>query len=395
MIDNNLILYLPFDDPDGNVAYDFSQSRADATLSDGAAFTRKAKIGKSISFNGTGECLTSKAIPFSSDFTLTCYVMPTGSRIGWVLNLPGVDSYLEQWIDVTPNQFVFLAFVKSGSRFIVYKGIDQVFNSTFSGTPTGFSLNDDSLYGTEALLDDVRLFNVAKTAKEILTIQKDSDVEYYVDGVNFKDFGVYVSESKGLVGQLARKDGLEVDWDNYHGIARDKKRKRYKERTIQLSCFIEASSRAAFVEWVMLFFKQFEADGNHRIKVEYDGTAKPLVYEVEIHDDIDVDKTWGHYNDDLMVGTFTLKMVEDEPVKKVLRHIGTTANSVASMTFTSTKMLNIYWGDGTHTYNAHGTDVTLEHTYEAAGEYDIVIAGVIEDIDSFETNAIVIWDLLK
>lgn len=32
MVDKNLKLYLPFDDPDGNKAYDFSTSRADAIL---------------------------------------------------------------------------------------------------------------------------------------------------------------------------------------------------------------------------------------------------------------------------------------------------------------------------------------------------------------------------
>ena len=44
MVDKNLILYLPFDDPDGNKAYDYSASRADAALSDGATFTKNAKI---------------------------------------------------------------------------------------------------------------------------------------------------------------------------------------------------------------------------------------------------------------------------------------------------------------------------------------------------------------
>ena len=110
---------------------------------------------------------------------------------------------------------------------------------------------------------------------------------------------------------------------------------------------------------------------------------------------VDVDKTWGQYNDELMVGTFTLPLVEDEPVKRVLRHIGTTANSVASITVTSVKYLNIYWGDGTHTYNVSGSKETVEHAYEKPGEYDIVITGVIEDIEEFSTNAIVIWDLLK
>ena len=395
MIDNNLILYLPFDDPDGSVAYDYSKNRADATLSNGAEFSKIAKMGKSIAFNGNGECETTQAVPFSSDFTLTCFISPASKRIGWLINLPGVDNYLEQWLDVVPGEWYFLAFVKSGSSFTVFQNTTHIYSGTLTGTPTGFSINDDSLNGTEAMLDEVKLYNVAKSVKDIMLLQKDNDVEYYIDGRNFKEFGVYVSKSKGIVGQLARKESLQVDWDNYHGIARDKRRKRYKERTITLDCFIEASSRSAYVEWVNLFFKQFEADGNHRLKIEYDGKVKPLVYEVELHDDVDPDKTWGQYSNDLMVGTFTLKLVEDEPVKRVLRHVGTTANSKASVSFSSYKMLNIYWGDGTHTYNAHGIKQTLEHTYEQPGEYDIIIAGVIEDITDFQTNAIIVWDLLK
>lgn len=395
MIDNNLVLHLPFDDPDGSVAYDYSKSRADATLSNGANFSKKAKVGKSIAFNGAGECETAKAIPFGSDFTLSCFVCPASKRLGWLLNLPGVDNYIEQWFNVVPGEWYFLAFVKQGSSFSVFQNTSQVYNGTFSGTPTGFSINDDSLNGTRALLDEVMLYNEAKSAKEVFQMQKESDVEYFIDGHNFKDYGVFVSKSKGIVGQLERKEGLSVDWSNYHGIARDKKRKRYKERTISLDCFIEASSRSAYVERVYDFFKLFEADGNHRLKIEYDGKTKPLVYEVELHDAVDPEKKWGQYSNDLMVGTFTLKLVEDEPVKRVLRHIGTTANSVASISFSSYKMLNIYWGDGSHTYNASGLNQTLEHTYSEPGEYDIIIAGVIEDITDFSTNDILVWETLK
>ena len=48
MIDKNLILYLPFDDPDGSVAYDYSKSRADGALSGGAFFSKQAKVAKSL-----------------------------------------------------------------------------------------------------------------------------------------------------------------------------------------------------------------------------------------------------------------------------------------------------------------------------------------------------------
>ena len=394
MIDKNLILYLPFDDPDGDKAYDYSQSRSDATLSEGASFSRDAQQGKSLSLNGTGECITAKSLPLSSTFTLTMYVKPSHKKLGWLLNLPGVDQYLEQWLDVVPGEWIFLAFVKVGKAFTVYLNHNKVYTGVMAEQPVGFSLNDPNLDGCTALIDEVKLYNVEKTAKEIFQMQKESDVEYYIDGRNFKEFGVYVSESAGLVGRLARKEALQVEWDSYHGTVRDKKRPRYKERTIELDCFIEASSRSAYVEWVNLFFSQFDREGNHRLKVEYSGTTKPLVYEVELLDDADPQKQWGKYDKELMVGKFKIKLVEDEPVKKVLRHIGATANTIAQITVTSSKLLNIYWGDGTHTYNISGTDKNIRHTYAEAGEYDIVITGVIEDV-TLSTNAIIVWDLLK
>lgn len=394
MVDKNLLLYLPFDDPDGSKAYDYSAGRHDATLSDGAELTKIAKTGKALALNG-GECITAQAIPFSSDFTVCAYVKIATTRLGWLLNLPGVENYCEQWLDVAPEMWYFIAFVRSGSTFKVFLNSECVYVGTFSGTPTGLSLSTDELLTTTASVDELQVFNVAKTEKQILKMQADTDVEYYIDGVNFKDYEVYVSASDGLVGRLARKEALTVDYDNYHGVVRDRKRKRFKEREITLQCFIEASSRSAFVEWQSRFFALFDGDGTHRLTVEYDGKAKPLVYEVDLLDEAAVDKKWGTYNNEPMVGKFTLKLTEDEPVKKVLRHISGSNNSKATIKVSTYKLLNIYWGDGTHTYNVGGNDTTVEHTYALPGQYDIVVTGVIEDIEKFETNAILIWELLK
>lgn len=394
MVDKNLLLYLPFDDPDGSKAYDYSTGRHDATISGGAVFTKQAKTGKALDLCG-GEVNTAQAIPFTSDFTLTLYVKIATNRLGWLVNLPGIENFKEQWLDVVPDEWHFVAFVRSGSTFKVFLNSECVYVGTLSANPTGLSLSTDELLTTTVTLDEVRLFNVAKTEKDILKMQADTDVEYYVDGVNFKDYGVYVSASDGLVGRLAQKESLSVDYDNYHGVVRDRKRKRFKERTITLQCFIEASSRSAFVEWCNRFFALFDGDHTRRLKVEYDGTAKPLVYEVDLLDESPVDKKWGGYNDDLMVGKFTLKLTEDEPVKRVLRHISGTSNSKATITVSTYKLLNIYWGDGTHTFNVGGNNTTVEHTYALPGEYDIIVTGVIEDIEQFETNAITVWELLK
>lgn len=395
MIDKNLLLYLPFDDPDGVKAYDYSTQRHDATLTNGAMLTKDAaKLGKSLSLNG-GECQTAQAIPFASDFTLTAYVKVGGDKMGWLLNFSGIDNYREQWLDVVPDCWYFVAFVRDGDLFSVFMDSQRVYSDCITGNPVGLSLNTDEICTTTANVDDVRLYDTAKDALELMEMQTSPDVEYYIDGVNFKDYGVEVSASDGLVGRLAQKECLSVDWNNYHGVVRDRQRKRFKERTITLDCFISASGRVAFVEGCNAFFKLFDGDHTRRLKVAVGVDTKPLVYEVDLQDTTDVSKKWGSRHDELMVGTFKLKLIEDEPVKRVLRHTSANNNSVATITMTSSKLLNIYWGDGTHTFNVGGDNATVTHTYALPGEYDIIVAGVIEDIKEFDTNAIVVWELLK
>ena len=395
MMDQNLILHLPFDDPDGGKAYDYSASRADATLSNGADFSREAARGKSLNLHAVGECQTNQGIPFDSDFTVSFFVRTTSEKLGWLLNCDGINNFVEQWLDMEHDKWIFMAFVKQDSFFTVYQDMTVVYKKTLSDTPIGFSLNNASLMEISAQLDELQVWSRALTAKELIGIQKGTDVEYYIDGRNLKEFGVYITKSKGLTDRLKRKDTLHVEWDNYHGTVRDKRRPRFESRQITLECMLEASSRSAFVEWQRLFFDQFDQEGTHRLTIEYNGNVKPLVYEVELLDNVDVEKTWGTYHDDIMVGTFTIKLVEDEPVKKVLRHISKTADSQASITVSSNKLLNIYWGDGTHTYSISGKDQIVTHTYTQAGSYDIIVAGVIEDIEKFETNAIVVWSILK
>lgn len=391
--DKDLILYLPFDDPEGyGKAYDYSKSRIDGILSGGAFLTKDAKVGKALDLNGTGLCDVAKDIPLGSDFTLCFFYKPVVDQIGWLLNFSGINNYLDKWVSVIPGQWIFFAFVKSGSTFTAYMDGVEAHQVTLPGTILGFSFNDTNIGTCAGSFDEVMLFGAAKTQTDLLKLQStSSDVEYYLDGTNFKQLGVYVSTSKGLFGLLERKEGLTVDYDNYHGIVVDKSKPRFKERTITLDCFIEASGKTAFVQWCQIFMQQFQKSGNQRLRIDYDGISKPLVYEVYCPNASDVEKSWS-FDNDLMVGTFQLKLVECEPVKRVLRFVG---SGTASITVTSSKLLNIYWGDGTHTYDVSGTNKTVTHNYSTPGEYDIVISGVIEDITAFDTNCIVVWDKLQ
>lgn len=128
----------------------------------------------------------------------------------------------------------------------------------------------------------------------------------------------------------------------------------------------------------------------HRLTIDIHPT-KALVYEVYLPDGTDISKEW---NDSKMVGTFSLKLKEPEPVKRVLKHFRVNENSkTVTITLTTEKLVNIYWGDGTTTQDVYGTQ-TITHDYSENGEYYVIVTGVIEDIAKFSTNAIIVWNKL-
>ncbi len=395
-MDTTLKLYLPFDEVsevnEAVVTADFSKYRHDATITGDAELKAGgAVLGQALVLNG-GEAVTDYELPWSQNFTLVCWVKPTQNMVGWLLNFTGSGNYFEQLFDVVPGEWHSFIFVRNGNTFTVYMDRRAVYVGEMSANPIGLAVSEPGLFESNASVDEVMVYERALTAEEIIKIKKGmDDVEYYVDGVNFKQFGVYVSESTGLVGQLKRKEGLTVEWPDYHGKVVDRQNPRYEERKISLTCFIEAESRQDYVQKANAFFEAFRASGTQRLKVEFDGTTRPLVYEVYMKDSADTSKKWGQYNSDLMVGTFKLVLEEDEPVKRVVRFTGPRPATIA---YTSPKLTNIYWGDGTHTFNLSG-EVSQSHTYAEEGTYDIIVTGVIENITGFTTNGIVIWNKLQ
>lgn len=211
-------------------------------------------------------------------------------------------------------------------------------------------------------------------------------LEYYLNGVNFKDWGVYVSESNGVLDRPKLKTLPKVDWDDYHGEVVDLRSKRVGAREITLNCFIQATGKVDFVTKLNSFMDEFGHEGTQRLTIEID-PAKPLIYEVYNESGISVSKRW---QDDLMVGTFTLKLQEPEPVKRIVKF----SQTEATITLTSAKTVSIFWGDGTKTDDVYGTDISVSHTYPATGDYFAVIAGVIENITDFSTNGTIVWNKL-
>jgi hypothetical protein len=399
MDNKNIIFQMPFDESDGAlVAYDYSSNRADGVVS-GAHFVQ-GKNGNAISFSGDDTCEVDKSIlpTLSVDFSMLMWVNGAECEVGtptqliWMLSFAGLDNYVEVPIEAKSGTWFSLALVKHGVKYRFYVNSSLIKEVTNGGTLQGVSLNQDH-YGGDygfGLLDDVKMYNLALSQQDLISeISSAKQQTYTIDGHDFKDYGIYVSASDGLLSRPKLKDPLTVNWDNYHGESVDLMHKFIEARDITLSCFVKAESKIDFIKRVNDFAHLFDKKGTNRLVVDVH-PVKPLIYEVYIKDEIEVSKTW---NDSLMVGTFKLKLREPEPVKKVLKHIRVSeATKTCKITLTSTKYVNIYWGDGKVDYDIAGKDVSVQHEYTENGDYFPVVTGCIDEITSFTTNAIIVWE---
>lgn len=227
-------------------------------------------------------------------------------------------------------------------------------------------------------------------------------VSYLIDGVDLRRYGIYVSKSHGLIGRPAQKERMKVDWPNRHGLAWNHRNKRLQPREIELKCFVRADGIDGFTSTLSEFFHLFDQDGPRQLLV---AAGAPLVYMVECEDSITVEKTW---NDGEMVGTFSLRLIESEPVKRLFAFIPTQTIQ-GKMTIVSEKALSVYWGDGSASYDvmSHGVKapdrtyqddaVILKHTYPSqylSKKVFIVVAGDIDalPLNDIKTTAQLIWE---
>lgn len=396
---NNIIFQMPFDESNGSlVAFDYSQTRADGVVN-GAAFVA-GKNGNAISFGGSDTCDVSKSVlpTMNVDFSIMMWVQGREIECGspqkmiWLLNFSGLENFIEIPIEATPGSWYSFAITRRGASFNFYVNSSLVKTLTKSGTLLGLSLCQD-YYGGEygfGLLDDVKICNVALSQNELINeLSTSKQQAYLLDGVNFKEYGVYVSGSDGVMNRPKMKAPATLNWDNYHGESVDLSHKFYESREITLSCFVKAESKMDFIKRITTFEQQFDKTGTNRLVIDVH-PVKPLIYEVYCKDAIEISKEW---SDELMVGTFKLKLIEPEPVKRVLKHIRVNESTkTCTITLTSTKYVNIYWGDGSVDYDISGDAVKITHNYDVNGDYFPVVTGCIDEISSFETNAIIVWE---
>lgn len=402
--EQNLILNLPFDDFSGSeVAYDYSQYRHDATV-ESADFTT-GRMGNCIHFDGTGKAeINSDIVTLSGNFTILAWVkiatMPdgySGKRLGVFCNTSQVEGYRDYWMEVTPGKWYFIVLRKTGNRVEILLDNQRVSTLGLSSTLTGISILQD-VYGSEyayADVDEVRIYNVALSDSEIGNIiTTATTITYLLGGQNLKDMGITVESSEGVLDLPKLKTPASSEWPDYHGKVIDLTDKRVEEREITLNCWMKAAGKIDFTERLNRLYDILREDGTHRLYIGIHPT-KPLVYEVYSEDGVAPSKRW---HDEMMIGTFSLKLKEPDPVKRVIRHQRrSNATKTVSVAFNSTKMVNIYWGDGTKTEDVYGNHTganAITHDYATDGIYFVIVAGVIEEITDFTTNGIIVWNKL-
>ncbi len=208
---------------------------------------------------------------------------------------------------------------------------------------------------------------------------------YYINGKNLKDFGVHVSASSGVLGLPKLRKPKSHVWEDYHGEVVDLKAKYYEPRNIRLQCFIKANNEADFAAKMVAFTQEFSRPGTSRLQIDVI-PEKPLVYEVYCPSAVDPKKEWDNGQ---MVGTFSLNLVEAEPLKRVLKITG----QPATVSVKAPKIITIHWGDGEVITDIEG-ERDLSHSYPSSDTYYITISGGVEDIENLTTNAEVVWNRL-
>ncbi|MDD4820657.1 MAG: hypothetical protein PHD21_07480, partial [Flavobacteriales bacterium] len=112
------------------------------------------------------------------------------------------------------------------------------------------------------------------------------EIEYSVDGKKFKDYGVYVSSSSGILAGLKPKTRLQVEWEDENGYYIDQDAKvSFLARSIALTCFLVADGSSDMQEKVNAFTSLFYSSGTKHLLLSVND--KTLAFDVKLADKVD------------------------------------------------------------------------------------------------------------
>ncbi|MBD2753761.1 hypothetical protein [Spirosoma validum] len=396
------ILDIPFNEtPGSTVAQDYAPGHHNAQVVDGNFIVGRNHRAARLNADGYAE-IASSIVPLSGIFTMSLWIKAeitaTGPGASWCLFVFAGENrvlYLDLASPLTIWSYLVIQQEADRARAYVngHNTDVQLFPSGW-GKPIGVAVINDvtTSYTGNATVEDLLIYNqivddgLPTDPTDPTDPQNPSYMTntYYVDGINFRSMGVVVTKSRGMLGNLHLKEPLMMNWAGAHGLVMDLGSPRYEAREITLLCFCYGISATEFTNKIRAFRELFVKPGFRRLMRIMDNTVV-LVYEVVAMKSIDEEIDWRN-----LTATFTLNLLEPEPVKRVLKFSGT---GQVSITLSSPTPMNIYWGDNsTPSKDVYGSNVTRTHNYNSSGDHYISVTGVIEKLTSFSSNAQTIYD---
>lgn len=225
-----------------------------------------------------------------------------------------------------------------------------------------------------------------------------AELVWSLNGKYFKDFGIYISSSDGILDELKQKKTDTKDWPEYNGLSLDlTKKPKYESREFELSGWIIGDSWLQMMDNFWEVFSDFRKHGKQRLLLDVFG-EKTLVYDVRCEGGIDLTKS---FKKGQMVGVFKLKLIEHSPIKKIL-YID---QSNFNLSFSTNKWVEVnidgqitpYVGEVNIIKTLNDRTVTsylFPWRNNPEKQHFISISGNIDEITGLTTNAEILWEIL-
>lgn len=187
-------------------------------------------------------------------------------------------------------------------------------------------------------------------------------LKWAINGFDFLDFGVHVSESKGVLDKLKPRERTSYTWAEYHGKQMDLSAPRYEPREIALVCWIKAASVDDLTQKFNTFLSFFDRKSTNRLSLNpFD--QQPYAYEVILSNGVELEK---ELREGEVYGSFTLNLLEPNPIKKILK----TSLDTLRLKYTAQSETEIFPGDGTKLIGRGDVDFQFDYSkpnYEGSG----------------------------
>lgn len=217
-------------------------------------------------------------------------------------------------------------------------------------------------------------------------------ISYKIDGVELSTYGIRVSNTKGLHNLPKMKKPLTTSFPDRHGERVDLSSVYYEARDIELDCWIEATSRIYFLTKLNTFITTaLVKTGLRQLLVAYD-SSKPLCYMCYFESGLDVTRET-KWNAARMFGSFTLKLREPEPFKRLYKFTPIEGDMDCNFAINCPTSLTLYWGDGTSTHMPAGESNAVKNYTTPGITFYIALVGNVNEITSIGTIAVEIWNL--